>query len=197
MAATSVAERQHTTHSEIFTVFYICPNCENGIVALIRILVGTTPHNYPSGIINSGRYQIFDTFPKGKPLAAAPDHLPENIKGLFLQAADNLKRGHFHSSTMMCRRILDIAIRTIAPAVTGTLYERIERLASQNLITNDIKDWAHEVRLIGNDAAHGDDLINKIDAHDIFYFTELFLQYVFTLPGLLNVRKNAKQKTSP
>ena len=46
-----------------------------------------------------------------------------------------------------------------------------------------MKDWAHQIRLDGNDATHEEDKVfTKEDAEQIREFTELFLIYAFTLP---------------
>ena len=53
-----------------------------------------------------------------------------------------------------------------------------------------MKDWAHAVRLDGNDAVHEEQPFGEDDAKQLASFTEIFLLYAFTLPGMLEVRKN-------
>jgi hypothetical protein len=52
-----------------------------------------------------------------------------------------------------------------------------------------MKEWAHEIRLLGNDAAHEEDPFTPPEAESLQAFTQLFLTYAFTLPGMLAARK--------
>ena len=55
-----------------------------------------------------------------------------------------------------------------------------------------MKDWAHAIRLDGNEATHEEDEDFTADkAREMKDFTELFLIYAFTLPARI---KASKQK---
>ncbi len=56
-----------------------------------------------------------------------------------------------------------------------------------------MREWAHEVRLIGNESVHDDAPISAEDASDIAHFAELFLTYTFSLPGRLAERRARKK----
>lgn len=57
------------------------------------------------------------------------------------------------------------------------------------MLTPDLQEWAHQVRLGGNDAAHDEEPFTKEEAEELLDFTELYLTYVYTLPGRLAERK--------
>jgi Domain of unknown function (DUF4145) len=57
------------------------------------------------------------------------------------------------------------------------------------LITRELKDWAHEIRLGGNDAAHDEDRLEEAEADELLDFVELYLTYVYSLPKRLLERK--------
>lgn len=78
------------------------------------------------------------------------------------------------------------------PAGTN-LKNRIDRLPAETGVTPSMKSWAHEIRLIGNEAVHEDEPVQEKDAKDIQAFTELFLTYAFTLPGMLEERRKATE----
>ena len=64
------------------------------------------------------------------------------------------------------------------------LVQRIDELNERRLITPAMKDWAHAIRLEGNDATHEED--EDFSEHQAIWmkeFTELFLIYSFTLPA--------------
>jgi hypothetical protein len=86
---------------------------------------------------------------------------------------------------------MEVALKTLHPEGKGTLYDRIENLPDELGVTPTMKLWAHEVRLIGRDAAHDEDLVTKEEAEDMQAFVELFLVYGFDLPSRIAARKAA------
>ena len=85
----------------------------------------------------------------------------------------------------MFRSALEAGLKEKFPDIDGTLYERIEQAAAQQGLTPDLADWAHRIRLDGNDAVHGDEEFLKEDAERLHAFTELVFLYLVTLPGML------------
>lgn len=68
----------------------------------------------------------------------------------------------------------------------GKLYSRIEKAASEHLITEDMKDWAHEVRLEANNERHADDELPEPtleDAERVLSFAEALAELLFELPA--------------
>lgn len=61
-------------------------------------------------------------------------------------------------------------------------------LAKEGLITKDMQEWAHKIRLEGNEAIHELEEPTKEQAVELQLFTELMLTYLFTLPA--KVRAN-------
>jgi hypothetical protein len=57
-----------------------------------------------------------------------------------------------------------------------------------------LKDWAHQVRLGGADAAHDADPFTSAEAEELLDFAELYLTYVYTLPGRLKERRERAAK---
>lgn len=193
----SVAEHVHVASDTRFTVFFHCNHCDGGISALVKQFRNVTPHNYNSDINNDSRkFFVSNTYPKFEE-KMAPEHLPENIKKFFLEGVDNFTQGKWDSAGTMFRKVLDVSTRklcTNAKARSMTLEDRIDDMADKNLITPSMQEWAHEIRLIGNDCAHDDEPIGEKDATDIYKFTELFLMYSYTLPGMLEARKLKDEK---
>jgi len=68
----------------------------------------------------------------------------------------------------------------------GSLYTRIEKAASDHLITGDMAKWAHEVRLDANYQRHADEISSlptPNDARRIIEFASAFAEFLFVLPG--------------
>lgn len=67
-------------------------------------------------------------------------------------------------------------------AQNGVLAERLRSLRDSGRIESRLYEWADELRLVGNGAAHDVDIrILKQDAVDSLYFVEAILLYVFAL----------------
>ena len=118
----------------------------------------------------------------------APDHLPPNVEAYFLEAAANVKAGP-NAAGAMLRKTIDVALKHMDPDLTGKLVTRIDKAAKSGNLTPQLAEWAHHVRLEGNDAVHDDDPFTVKEAEALFRFTELVLMYLFTLPGMLKERR--------
>ena len=59
---------------------------------------------------------------------------------------------------------------------------KLKTLAGRGIIEARLVDWAHGIRLVGNEAAHDTETeVSKEDARDALDFTEALLTYVFVL----------------
>lgn len=174
-----------------------CQVCGKGVIAVFEA---------PGNIVQFGQWVqgnagmngnaiLVNTFPKLL-TAAAPEHTPENVKRFYLQGMENLER-HFDAAGTMFRKALDAALKQLDPAAKGTLQKRIDSLDPSIGVTPAMKQWAHEIRLLGNDAAHEDDPFTGDEAKSLQAFTEMFLTYAFTLPGMLAARKATGGTTTP
>lgn len=121
-----------------------------------------------------------------------PSHVPDDLGSFFFQAADNLKRRNWDASGAMSRKVVDVSSQQLLGKDTSkfrNIKERIDELANRSIITNDLKDWAHEIRLGGNEAAHDMRPFSETEAEELVDFSELYLTYVYTLPKRLSDRK--------
>jgi hypothetical protein len=70
-------------------------------------------------------------------------------------------------------------------ATADKLVQQIEQLHTNGKITAEIKDWAHAVRWVGNDAAHPGGLAMKEDeVSDVLHLAEQFLHVLYVSPAL-------------
>ena len=68
----------------------------------------------------------------------------------------------------------------------GSLYSRIDKAATDHVITPDMAAWAHAVRLDANDQRHADDsaaLPTTADAQRVLAFAATLAQIMFVLPA--------------
>jgi hypothetical protein len=102
----------------------------------------------------------------------------------FLEGEVAFKRGNWNAAVAMYRSALDIATKDMKDVPKNkTFFERLQWLHDQNRITADIRSWADHVRIEGNNALHDPEDFREGDATPLRLFTEMFLRYVFELPG--------------
>jgi len=184
---------QYITEINSYITFFTCGNCNYGLVAHI-IYRGNkpgqspNPHEFHSGINTSNGFIIVEIYPKPVPIDA-PAHVPDNIRNFYLQSIKSFRNELWDASALMSRKVIEAICKHLDPGVTGDLKKRIEKLAASHIITDSMKEWAHEIRLEGNSAAHDELPFSKENAKDLLSFSELFLMYVFTLPCMLATRR--------
>jgi hypothetical protein len=198
----SVADIVLNDSGDAFTLFLACNHCKKGICVTVRVsdqinigginVKPAKPHLYDGDIRLSPGYTVLEKYPS-KEEQAVPMHISENIQRCYVQGLDNLLRKQFDAAGAMFRKALDIATKELKET-NGNLVNRIDALATKNKITPAMKDWAHAIRLDGNEAAHDGDPIGKETCETLKSFTELFLMYAFTLPIMLEERSAAKSK---
>jgi hypothetical protein len=172
----------------------LCGSCEAGLMVLFLRGAAHAQHYSPMhcpGDPTAYGYFLVERHPEPKP-SKAPDHVPDGIAAYFIEASDNLKRAAYTSSGMMSRKVIDVSTKRQLGSDSGRYRDnrnRIDALANNGSITRDLQDWAHHIRVGGNDAAHEDDPFTKDEAADLLSFTELYLTYVYSLPGRLRARR--------
>ena len=166
----------------LYDTFATCGRCGRGILASFETASGETPTRLLKGGKDHqiGLPTIFPTAPS----TGAPDRTPERAADYFRQGMENLPN-NLDAAVSMFRSALEAGLREKFPDIEGTLYQRIKGAAEQGGLTSDLADWAHHVRLGGNDAVHGEEQLLKEDVERLQTFTELVFLYLFTLPGML------------
>ena len=109
------------------------------------------------------------------------ENFPSSITNTYIQALKSYKMSLFDPCALMCRKCIEGLCKILD--VTGkNLKQKIENLKKTNHIDERLLNWGHQIRLIGNEAAHDiDKPVSKKDAQDILEFTEAILIYVFSL----------------
>ena len=123
-----------------------------------------------------------------------PRNLPEKVETVYKQAEKAYEVGIWESALERYRKAIEQACKDKGQT-SGNIVSKINALHTNGQITKDLNDWAHEIRIIGNEAAHDDPLPDnkaKKEATDIRLFCELFMTYVYTLPKKLAERRGDK-----
>lgn len=109
--------------------------------------------------------------------------LPEKARGYLQQALNSLHAPA--GAIMLAASAVDAMLKTKGYK-DGSLYTRIDKAAVDHLITQDMAQWAHEVRIDANDQRHADNaasLPTTGEARRCVDFAIALGQFMFVLPA--------------
>lgn len=197
----SVAFTPHgeAAHPEnfVYEVLFTCNKCHRGIVATIQAPGPMSPSANVRGDVGklNQYFGLIEVNPK-PPSPIIPEHIPKNIERSYSEAGRILSSSPT-AAVGMFRRSIDLALRKehfsgVAFNEKESLYNRIESLVASHHLTQAIGDWAHSVRLDGNEALHAEPEFTATEAAEIGELTEYILRYVFTLPISVEAARNRR-----
>jgi hypothetical protein len=168
-----------------------CQSCKEFVLVIGR----RQQHQSPS-------YQLVNVFPLGKP----NDAVASEVEQAAIEVAADFRealRCHwiksYRASVVMCRRAIQSSAIAFK-ASGGRLIDQIDDLFKSGKITEALKDFAHEVRLTGNDGAHPDKdglaEVKEDDSTAILEFTREYLHHVYVMPAKLKARKTPSTPAS-
>lgn len=160
-----------------YSVLYNCPNCGRQSLIIFGKMANYTYHTQ---------------FPKYSPEKMFD--IPIEIESDRYEAWKCYFNGCFKSAAIMARASLQRAVRVLQ-AEGKNLFTEIEDLKSKSIITKHLADFAHEVRITGNDMAHPEDIteVNQKEIEESLDFLDGFLETVFVLPAIADKRKKARE----
>lgn len=161
----------------------ICGQCGRGILVVLRMRDEISATEHSEIPLTDGNYsRLLDAAPK-PPGIEAPLHTPDNAAHFFKQGMDNLL-GNWDAAGAMFRKSLEVGLREKFPDIKNNrLVGLINEAKEQGKLSEELADWAHRIRDLGNDASHEGDPFSQEEAEDMANFTKLLFQYIFTLPG--------------
>ncbi len=126
------------------------------------------------------RQEIKQMFPNAISLDSS---IPYRAKAYLEQAIESL---HAPAGSIMLSASSVDAMLKEKGYKGGSLYSRINKAVEDHLITKEMADWAHAVRLDANDQRHADesiDLPTEKDAQIIIDFSLALAQFLFVMPS--------------
>lgn len=124
------------------------------------------------------------------------DGIPEKILSSFKEAIICHSNSCFISSAIMLRKTLE-EICSDQKATGANLYKRLEALSKIIILPNELIEATHELRLLGNDAAHLEsETYNQIGSEEIeisVEFIKEILKAVYQYKGLLGKLRGLKK----
>lgn len=138
-------------HSATLLVLLLqCQVCGNCVVGKFRCgRSGSVFSTWLAGqsSIEDAHVKLEEVHPKPI-IVGAPQHTPDNVSNFYLQGMHNLPR-HYDAAGTMFRKALDTALKHLDPKTKGTLEVRINSLPPTLGVTPAMKEWAHEIRHLG------------------------------------------------
>ncbi len=121
-----------------------------------------------------------------EPELSIPEELPDRAREYLRQAKESI--GQPAGAVVLAASAVDSMLKAKGYK-EGSLYSRIDKAASDHLITDGMAKWAHHVRLESNSQRHADDsdpLPTVEDARRVIKFTDALVQFLFVLPALID-----------
>lgn len=161
-----------------------CESCKEFV-----LVVGT--HGPQQGIA----FNMLAVYPLGKPNDKVDGNVPKVIAEDFSEALRCEWIQSYKGCVTMCRRAVQASALELGANPKEKLVAQIDELFTKGKITEPLRDFAHVVRLTGNDGAHPDkdglDNVTPQDAKDMIAFTTEYLHHVYVMPAKLKARKAA------
>ena len=144
--------------------FYNCKSC-GGVV---------TAWSYSDG------GEVLEFCPSGVDIDVT---IPERAREYLSQAINSLSSPS--GAVMLAASAVDAMLKS-KDLKGGSLYSRIDKASKDHLITSDMAQWAHDVRIDANDERHSDEnasMPNTADAKRCVDFALALAQFMFVLPA--------------
>jgi Domain of unknown function (DUF4145) len=160
---------------------YICASCAGLVAAALPIQRGL------GGNAVEGESQWL--VPK---VDAISMDIPARAANYLNQARETLSSPS--ASVTMSASAVDAMLKERS-YTTGSLYSRIEKAQAEHLLTENMADWAHDVRLDANDERHADlqsTIATGADAKRCLEFAETIADLLFVLPARVKRGRDAR-----
>lgn len=120
--------------------------------------------------------------------------LPNEIEADRQEAWNAYHAGLFRASILMARTTLQRAVRHLHEFRSKSLQAELDNLVQEQIINQQLRDNADELRITGNDVAHPEEMgeITKADAQDSLVFLDGFLDTTIAIPERQRRRKAAR-----
>ena len=159
---------------------YKCTSCYD--LVLIRSLRGS-----------QSTLQVKDIYPE---IQIVAEELPPRARRYLEQAVRSIHTPD--GAAMLAGSAVDAMLKE-KELTEGSVYDRIDKAVEQNILTRDMADWAHEVRLGSNRPRHSDDKdphVSSEDAKRSIDFAKTLGHVLFVLPMLVKRGRREPQEAT-
>lgn len=191
--------------------FYTCDQCHRGSIGAVFIPDNELRYGSASDSLETASTTDDLTWLPvhaiGKEFPDVPTHIAEPASEAYMCRSVDA----FKSAILMARAVVEATAKNMG-ITKGVLEAKIDAMFEKKLISELIRDSAHEIRHLGNDMAHGDFALPQAegdataptplemtatDADEILALMDMVLDEVFQKPAkvrkLREARKTKKQ----
>lgn len=122
-------------------------------------------------------------------------YVPSEVVGDYEEGLLCLAAGADKAAASMFRRSMQNAMINLG---ADQKLDLIDQIKAVQILTKDIKDWAHNVRIFGNWGAHPqDDLLRNVTpelAREVKELLEEFMNYVYVIPNKIAAARKRYEK---
>lgn len=177
---------EHDGHvgSEKFTLWK-CPNCWEPILTKETLEYDFGDLNWvsPNILFPNDEYHI-------NPI------IPEPLRRALKECIQCLKANSHTATVIMCRRTIEGFCQTKGISESN-LAKSIEKLKSKEIINSQLYEWANELRLIANEAAHNiETQFSPQDARDSLDFTIAILDFSYSFKDKFENFRSRRQQNN-
>lgn len=136
------------------------------------------------GYVDPSQTKVWEWWPKQIGGKAFPD-IPEHIASTADEAHQCLSIGAHRGAVALARAVVEATAKH-HQITKGMLDKKIDELAKQGVISDAMKDAAHEIRFAGNEVAHADlaeEPISRDDAEEVLALMDAILTRVYQEPA--------------
>lgn len=106
--------------------------------------------------------------------------IPEELQKSLTESIKCHKADAHTATAIMCRRTIE-GFCQIKGVAENNLDKSIKKLKDDGLINEQLYEWANQLRLVGNEAAHNiNSNFSAVDAKDILDFTIAILDFTYS-----------------
>lgn len=196
-------ENNKFTNYSIFSLLATCNTCDGAIIGELAVQDDSYTKEKLSKIrsllLRENNYNLQDLsdgkriqfYPNNMKTAEIPEHLPDSVKEELLTAEDLFlqvkAKPHFiKPAGNAYRSTLERALCELAENDSrAKLNKRIEKLFEDGKLTKDLRNFALHIRTLSAEASHTYNDFTLDELEELRLFSQLFLQYTFTLPAMI------------
>jgi hypothetical protein len=160
---------------------YICASCQNLVGA--KVLLDAKELKDPNLVVLSLATRNVTVFEFLPPPRTVDEDVPERPRAYLLQAIDSLSSPD--GATMLAGSAVDAMLK-LKNYKEGTVYARINEAVKDHILTTEMGEWAHSVRLESNKPRHADldePHATRAQADQSVQFALALAEYLFALPA--------------
>jgi len=199
--------RQSVENAQKVAIVAQCPNCY-GVILGVKPYIHGVEHELFSQAGKSESYPVrgVSIIPEPPPIYYE-ESVPEDIRKAFyeVQKAFRIAEEDFTLHAMGCRAVVERALKIYLKEILGvseddikgiSLKKAIDRLVKECILPEPMGEWAHHIRLLGNEATH-ELSASKEEVKELINFTRFLLDYLFVLPCKLQRATRSEEVNQP